>query len=499
MDASRDVTGGRLLARNTVLNLLAQGLPLLVALVAFPLIIAGLGTERFGILALVWVLVGYFGFLDLGLGRSLTQVVSRRLARGEEDGIAVTVWTALTMIAGLGVLGGAFLYWITPVLVRDVFNISGTLQRESVAAFRLLAVTLPLITSTAGLRGFLESFQRFGVLSAIRIPMATFSLLAPLVVLPFTRDLGVIVAVLVAGRVVGWGLHLYFSIRSYPELADAVGFRTSELKTLLRLGGWMTVSNVVSPLMTYFDRFLIGALLTMSAVAYYTTPYEVVTKLWIVPGAVVGVFFPAFAGTFAADPDRTGRLFDGALRAILVVLFPVTLGVVAFAPEALAAWVGDEFARNGTVVARWLAVGVFVNSLAQVPFTLIQGVGRPDVTARIHLIELPVYAGLLVVLTMQLGIVGAAMAWTLRAGVDAVVLFALSGRYVPEIRPSVARFAWWGASALMLLGVVGLQTSAMARLAVFGAVLAGFLVFSWWRILPAGDRASLLEWVAVAR
>src|ERR1700723_1921283 len=56
---------------------------------------------------------------------------------------------------------------------------------------------------------------------------------------------------------------------------------------LLRFGGWMTVSNIVGPLMVTLDRFLIAGLISVTAVAYYATPYELVTKLLLVPVAVV--------------------------------------------------------------------------------------------------------------------------------------------------------------------------------------------------------------------
>ncbi len=57
----------------------------------------------------------------------------------------------------------------------------------------------------------------------------------------------------------------------------------------------MTVTNVVGPVMVTMDRFLIGAMISITAVAYYTTPYEMVTKLWLIPAAMVGVMFPAFS------------------------------------------------------------------------------------------------------------------------------------------------------------------------------------------------------------
>lgn len=71
----------------------------------------------------------------------------------------------------------------------------------------------------------------------------------------------------------------------------------------------MTVTNIVGPLMTYMDRFLIGAFISVTAVAYYATPYEVVTKFWLIPSALVGVLFPAFSTALAHDRQRAGQLF----------------------------------------------------------------------------------------------------------------------------------------------------------------------------------------------
>src|SRR5258705_13553401 len=74
------LTSGRLLARNAVWNLLGNGTPMIVAVVCIPILIRGLGKERFGVLTLVWAVIGYASLFDLGLGRALTQLVARKLA-----------------------------------------------------------------------------------------------------------------------------------------------------------------------------------------------------------------------------------------------------------------------------------------------------------------------------------------------------------------------------------------------------------------------------------
>jgi O-antigen/teichoic acid export membrane protein len=76
------LTSGRLLAKNTLWNLLGSGAPLLVAFFAIPKLIAGLGMARFGVLTLAWVVIGYFSLFDLGLGRALTKITSDKLGEG---------------------------------------------------------------------------------------------------------------------------------------------------------------------------------------------------------------------------------------------------------------------------------------------------------------------------------------------------------------------------------------------------------------------------------
>src|SRR5207247_1896094 len=117
----------------------------------------------------------------------------------------------------------------------------------------------------------------------------------------------------------------------------------SHVTPLFRMGGWMTVSNAVSPLMSHLDRFVIGAFLSMAAVAYYVTPFELVTKLLFIPTAVIGAFFPAFATTYLKDPSATALNLDRAGRVLLLSMFPITLLLVTLAPEGLLVWVGADF------------------------------------------------------------------------------------------------------------------------------------------------------------
>ena len=71
--------------------------------------------------------------------------------------------------------------------------------------------------------------------------------------------------------------------RRLPRLAPAL--------PLLRMGGWMSVSGMMTQALIYADRFLIGALLSLAAVAYYATPLDLVLRAWILPVAVAQTTF----------------------------------------------------------------------------------------------------------------------------------------------------------------------------------------------------------------
>lgn len=494
-NAPADLTTGRVLLRNSVLNLAGWILPIGVALVSVPFLIRGLGTERFGVLTIGWVIIGYFGLFDFGLGRALTKLVAERFGTRREAEIPELVWTALALMLVLGIAGALLLAVGSPWLVANVLRVSPGLEQETQRSFQLLSLSLPWVISSAGLLGTLEAGQRFGWVNAVRVPSVLFNYLAPLAVLPFSSSLVPVVVLLVVGRVLSWLAYLLACLHSYPPLRLRVAINWQRTGMLARFGGWMTVSNMVSPLMTHLDRFLIGALISMTAVAYYASPYEVVTRLWLIPAALMGVFFPAFAATFSTDRARTGVLFGRAVRIVFVAIFPLALLLVVWAPEGLRLWLGPEFELRSTVVLRWLALGVFINCLAQVPFALIQGLGRPDITGKLHLAELPLYAVAIWMLSRSYGLEGVAIAWVLRIAVDTLVLFAVADRFLPS-RSTLPQAVLMIAFGSAMFGLGSLEAAAGVKLLSCALLFLAFAWYSWARILDAAERSYLLIRIA---
>jgi O-antigen/teichoic acid export membrane protein len=410
------------LARHTLLNLLGLGAPLLLALFTIPALMHGLGAERFGLLTLVWAVTSYFGLFDLGLGRALTQQLAILLDRGEHERIGPLSASALLLMAALGVVAGTLMALLAPWGVDLIKALPD--RREAIAACWVMGAAVPFIVVTAGLRGMLEACHAFEALNLVRLPMGAWTFVGPWLVLQWKGpDLLLITEALALGRVVGFVAHAWLAWRALPQLAGRLSWEAKWLRPLLVSGGWLTLSNIVSPFMGYVDRFVIGATVSAAAVAYYATPQEIVTKLWIIPGALTAVLFPAFAAQAARKDAQAWALYDRAVWILFAVLLPICSVLGVGAEPILRLWIGRELAAHSAPILQVFSLGILINCLAHVPLTWLHGAGRFRAPALLHCAELPLFLLALWLFTSHWGLIGAAMAWLLRMAADAAALF----------------------------------------------------------------------------
>lgn len=429
---------GRRMFRDSLWNLFGTVVPMAGALFAVPVLLNALGTARFGLLSLAWVIVGYFSLFDLGLGRAVTQLVSRKLEQGRNSEVPLIVGTALSLMSILGAVGALVLLIATPLLVSRGLALSPELQDEARTGFIVLSLAIPILVATSCFRAVLEAYQRFDLVNIVRLPLGLAMYLAPLAVLPISNSIGAIFASLLIVRVLSLAAFAVTVRKSLPAGTAALRLESSCCRELLAFGGWMTVSNVVGPLLLYLGRFFVAAMVSAEAVAYFSTPYDVVANLLILPGILVTVLIPALSRAFENDRGEARALYRTAVGVLFLVLAPLCLLVCVVAFPALSMWLGREFAVQSYVVAQLIAVGVLINGFGHVSQSVVQCFGRPDLTAKLHLIELVTYVPYLAVLTREYGIDGAAFAWVVRVLISTLALSwlarkcldgAIAGRY----------------------------------------------------------------------
>jgi O-antigen/teichoic acid export membrane protein len=484
------------LVHNTAWNLLGALLPIPVVLVCIPLLVAALGVERFGVLGLAWMVLGYFGMFDFGLAQSTTKFVSAGVARGERGSVRALVLGSLLLHLVLGITGAAIFALLVPWLTASVFTLTPPLVEETRTALYWLAASVPAIVLTAALRGALEGLQRFDVVNLIRIPASIVNYAGPLIALSFGTGLPLVVAVIVIARFAVLAVYALACLKLVPPAAQGSRLSGKQLKALASYGGWLTASNFLNPLIIAADRFVIAATVSVAAVAFYVTPYEIITKGWILSASLLGALFPVFAGLAASDPGSIRAACRSAQLYLLSLAAPAIVLVLGTADLLLQWWLGEEFRANSTTVAQLLALGVLVNIVAQVPLTALNAMGRADVTAKIAAFELPIYVGAIWHAATRYGIDGVAAVWAARAGVDALVLFLAAHAVLPkDVRVDAAgRLGVGGISVLCAFLLAGYLTTYLpARFAILAALLAALVLWEWRVLLDHDDRENFKQ------
>jgi O-antigen/teichoic acid export membrane protein len=495
-NVSSPLTRGRLLARNSILNLIGQGVPLLIAVFTMPLLVKALGADRFGILALVWVVIGYFSLFDIGLSRATTKYVAETLGSGTPEKLPEVVCTSLVLNLLLGCIAGTVLFMLTPLLVDRVLTIPASAINEARSIFRILALSIPVILESMVLRGVLEGGQRFDLINSVQIVAGSLSFILPLFGVSVGLGLPGIAVLLIAARVVVAVVFLTLCFKVFPILKTRFIVSPHLIRPLFSFGGWMTVSNVSGPILLYLDRFIIGSVISMAAVAYYAAPYEIVIRLTIFPTSMMLVLFPAFSALSVGSKDNIARLYTRSMKYLLIIMGPIVMLVILFAKEILQVWLGAEYALHGTLVFQILAAGILLTP-AQVSLSLIQGSGRPDITAKFYLFELIIYIPLILLFVKEFGLPGAAAAWSIRVALDTALLLAAAGKlFDMRIRNMIEHGLMRG---IIVLGILAATCLAMLlsgwHVAVKAVAAAGcilvFAAVSWFYVMDSWDRKIL--------
>jgi O-antigen/teichoic acid export membrane protein len=419
------------LSLNTIYNLLGAVLPLFVGAITIPYLIASLGVERFGILTILWSVIGYFSIFDLGIGRAITQqVAAERLISQDSSAIPKLVRTGTEFTFIIGFIAAGIAYFCAHKLAYDWLNVSEGLRAETEMALKFSALGIPLTTMNAGIKGSFEAFELFFISNVARVFLGIMIFLLPVFAIKFFgANLMNVTVSLVIARFLALALLMGFMNRIPMESIWNIRSEFKILKKLFSTGFWMAISNFISPALISADRFIISSLAGAASVAFYTVPFEALTKILIIPGALGAALFPRIAKEYIESESNAKQTFRKISSINKVLLFFGCSFACLVGIPFMRYFVSSDFADKATVITIILAVGVFINGLAYMPYTALHAKGIVRPVAVLHLIEVVIYLPVLYLFVRNWGVNGAGLAWTLRTTFDFFGLYIIKKRF----------------------------------------------------------------------
>lgn len=412
-----------LLSSNYAFNLVGPLLPLVSALVTVPFYLDTIGAARYGVVAIIWVFLDYFSFLDFGLSQASLNALGK-LSHASSETRAPVFVTALYMAVVFGLVGSFMFYFAGALTLQYAFPLPKELRHELLAAFPWVVPMLPAGMLVGVATGALESRERFLLSNLLKaLGLMAGQVIPLLCVLQWGRSLCVLIPAL---SVVQWVLALaMFAVavsleRPFrlvaPDLVSAAG--------MFRYGAWVSFCNLIRPLMQTADQMFVAQMLGPTAVAYYAVPSKLASRSEMLARAANRTLFPRLSRESVATGQR---LTTDATMALIYISGAMCGPAIILAGPFLEIWLGRQFSDSSRLVAEILLLAAWTNGLASLPNGQIWAQGRPHITARMRAIEIIPFLLGLWLLTRAAGLPGAALAWLLRVAADWVALLWLSG------------------------------------------------------------------------
>jgi O-antigen/teichoic acid export membrane protein len=407
--------------------------------------------------------------LDLGLGPA----VARRIAaaRDQDDvDVGALFWTAIWLSCLTSVIGAAAVFFGATAYFGNMAETSSGLRSEVARTIPFVAAIVPILMVQSPLGGALQGRERFLALNVLGVFGNTLLTLLPLLFAYFWKaDLTALVAGALVARLVPFPIACWLC-RGIVPLGRPQRPSLQIARDLFGFGGWMSLTGFTSGLIGTIDRLVIGATIGAAAVSAYAIPYSLVSRIVVVPHSLGQALFPRFA---YVDAEERARLLSSSIRAVAVIITPITIAVLAACEPFFDLWIGPELTSTSAPLAYVLAGGFWVYCIGYPGFSMLQAKGRPDLVCKLFIAELGPYALALFVGLWAFGLVGAAAVLTVRFAADTAIMVKLAG-----IPSASLKFLYIPAALTIASVAVAATMSSPSRYLVLAAFLAASLVWS---------------------
>jgi O-antigen/teichoic acid export membrane protein len=280
-------------------------------------------------------------------------------------------------------------------------------------------------------------------------------------------------------------------------------FDRSLVRPLARFGIPIVITDIEYAIWSNLDYIIVGRLLGDAALGVYTLAYRLpellVQSVWRV---LTRAIFPFFS-RIQDDTEALVRAFLATVRYTQIVIVPLCIGMFLTADLSVALLFGDQW-QAAVPVLKVMAVFSLIGSIGVNVGDVYKAIGRPDVLAKLSMMELALLLPALIIGARH-GIVGVALAHAVVAMVDTTVrlvvarsvigvsLRSIWQQLIPSFGAGLALIAVAAPVISLSSGLSALTTIALAATSG-GAAYFGAL----WRL----DRPAVLKmlaWIGVYR
>jgi O-antigen/teichoic acid export membrane protein len=458
-----------------------------------PFLIAHLGTDYYGLWILIMAISGMMGIMDLGLGEATVRYVAYYYGRGDMGGINRAVGATLSIYLVTGLLGWAVLFYGSPWFA-SLLAIPPEDLDLAASLLRLTAVNFGLMIASGAYGAIPKALQRYDIDTKIMIAQSVFQLAGTVTIV--LAGLGVYELVLwsLVATVIRQFVNVLVAKHLIPSLRLSPSPSRAGLREVFSYGFFASLTQGLSTVAGHADRLLLGALISASAVAHLSVPKNLVLRGTNAVSTAGAALFPRFSAI--GDDQAARRLFLHATWSMLCATIVLFVPMTVLLPDFLCLWVGPEFAQQSARAGQIFAFSCILRGAFMPAHRLFQGKGKPQYITAWYLGSSLTNLGLNLLLIPAFGLVGAAYTYVFMLfwGILAL-LFA----WRQVLRSASWRFLVRAVVLPIALGLVGLALAFTVRSAVPSPGWLGLILLGAAFVIGTAALVVGVEWLLGGR
>lgn len=398
----------RTIARNVAYAALTWILPVLLSLIATPIIVRSLGVDNYGIYALVLGLISYsFSF---GIGRAATKYVAEYRASGASENIRRLISATLLLSVGIGLLGLIVLSLLADWLVSDVLLIDVASKQTSINAIYIAGAVIFVASLNQVFASVLQGIHRFDLYSKL-FNANSFALLSGNLILAY---LGFGLTTLLTWNLITLAMStIAFAVaamRTVQEISlNPLSASRDSIHTVFRYSVGIIGYQVLANGLLLFERGWITRTLGTDSLTYYAVAMSIGVYIHGFASSLLMTVAPLTSETHR-DNARLLALYEHTTKLIAAIVLLLAT-VAAFGHrEFLALWLGDDFAVRSGLLLVIHVVTFALNAILGVSWLMREGLGVPKHNVYIFSVCFLVSISLMIVLVDPFGLLGVAIA-----------------------------------------------------------------------------------------
>jgi O-antigen/teichoic acid export membrane protein len=402
--------------RNVMFTSGAWLLPAVIAVVAVPITVRGLGPAAYGVLGYVGAVTGYFAVMELGFSSGTTRFLSMFVTKGEGRAMRGLMRFVVAWFGAAGLIGAAAMWVLAPWLIGTLKNVPSSLVPDSVLAFRLGGVGFAFMMLASVFALVPEAFLRYDLLSGVNVIIGSLTFGGPAVIVLAGYGLVSVMAftaIMYAAALLTWSIIALRLIRTVPDEGPGFEQYRGELFKFTQSTGANRVWSIVQ---NQTNAVVVGIAQGATQVAFFKVPSIISDRVNELLGRMASVLLPTGSQLAAeGEHDEIVALYERSSRLFFLLNAAATGVVVVFAIPLLSHWIGPRYAVAGAAALSLLTLAQCINATSMSASLLNLSLGRPRVNLVASVINSIINLGTVYFLTVAMGITGTALSGFLAA------------------------------------------------------------------------------------